>query len=463
MVGSRRVRARNWPLRYEELEPWYTYAEWLLGVAGDDRAFDGLHGAHRSGLFPMPALAESYGDQRFSAALRAAGAQVDGIPLTVTTVPQAKNSQKYDGRRRCEGRGSCIPLCPTDAKYEARIHLERALAHGAELRPRAVVTRLEADLNNQDEGPISRVWYRRWDGTEESASAPIVVLAANGIETPKLLLHSGLANRSNQVGRNLMDHPITIAWALAKEPVYPFRGPPSTSSIESLRDGPFRSTRGAFRTALRNDGWASANGAPRGNTLDPSRSSGTILGFVGGRGRFGRDLRRRLRAHASRQVLVGSSVEMLPNPDNRVTLSTAHDRFGIPRPAISFRIDGYTRAAFEAANKVHNLLFDCIGVSERHVPESTEPWTGAGHIMGTTIMGTDPTDSVVDADCRAHQHRNLYIVGSSVFPSASSANATATIAALALRAADAILRELGASPNAVDRASGARRPVTTRR
>ncbi|WP_217994815.1 hypothetical protein [Methylogaea oryzae] len=72
----------------------------------------------------------------------------------------------------------------------------------------------------------------------------------------------GVANRSGQVGRNLMDHPIQLSWALSAEPVYPYRGPLSTSGIENLRDGAFRNTRGAFRTQISNDGWSWPTGAP---------------------------------------------------------------------------------------------------------------------------------------------------------------------------------------------------------
>jgi choline dehydrogenase-like flavoprotein len=442
---------RDWPLTYHDLERWYSLAEQLLGVAGDHAAFDGLHGAVRGAPFPMPPIAPSFGDRRIMA--RLAGATFDGVPLEVTTIPQAKNSVPYDGRRACEGRSSCIPLCPIDAKYEARIHLERAERHGVELRTRCVVTKLET----AGDGRISRVHYRRWTGTatrptswvDREVSGRIVVLAANGIETPRLLLHSRLATRSDQVGRNLMDHPIKIAWALAVEPVHPFRGPPSTSSIESLRDGPFRRERGAFRTSFRNDGWAVATGAPRGHSLepppDPAGSLGTVLELVGNRGLFGRKLVTALREHASRQVLIGTSVEMLPRPENRVTLDpTRRDRLGLPRPRIDFQIDEYTRAAFRAANRLHAALFDAIGVAERYaLPDAEGPDGGAGHIIGTTVMGDSPETSVVDHECRAHEHGNLFVVGSSVFPTASSANSTATIAALALRAADTIRRELG--------------------
>src|SRR5262249_5168970 len=153
-------------------------AEYECGVSGDHVAFDGLHGAHRSRPFPMEALPPSYLDDKIRAAIRE-------LPVRLTTIPQAKNSATYDGRAACDGRSSCIPLCPIDAKYEARIHVERAQQKGVELRTKAVVVRLEVDSS----GFITSVVYRDWDRREYGVSARIVVLAANGIENPKLLLN----------------------------------------------------------------------------------------------------------------------------------------------------------------------------------------------------------------------------------------------------------------------------------
>jgi choline dehydrogenase-like flavoprotein len=436
-LRSRYGRGLDWPISYDDLEFWYCRAEQALGVSGDHQAFDGLHGAYRREPFPMPPLAQSFADGRIAGAVD--GQRFDGMELRVTPIPQAKNSRPYRGRPACDGRSSCVPLCPIDAKYEARVHLEWAQARGAELRARSVVTRLEV----ANGGGISRIHFRDWDKRDGSASGRIVVLAANGIEIPKLLLLSHAANSSDQVGRNLMDHPIKMSYALANRPVYPFRGPPTTSSIESLRDGDFRRLRGAFRTSLRNDGWAAATGAPRGSSLDPTSNRGTLLDLVGNRRLFGSRLVERLFDLTSRQVLLGSAVEMLPNPENRVTPhARLTDHLGIPRPAIRFRIDDYTVAAFEAANRLHAFLFQQIGVTEQHFTSALTSDGGSGHILGTTIMGSDRRRSVVDRDCRSHDHPNLFILGGSVFPTASSANPTATVAALALRAADTIHREL---------------------
>ena len=108
---------------------------------------------------------------------------------------------------------------------------------------------------------IAAIRFKRWDGSEGEAVGKVFVLAAHAIETPRLLLNSrseampnGVANSSDQVGRNLMDHPVQLSWALAREPVWPYRGPLSTSGIENFRDGQFRKDRrGADQHLLEDD------------------------------------------------------------------------------------------------------------------------------------------------------------------------------------------------------------------
>src|SRR5262245_10025134 len=242
---------RDWPIDYDDLEDYYVEAEHELGVSGNHDELDGLFGAYRSRPFPMPGQALTYSDQLVKA--RIDGQSVGETTIRVVTTPQARNSQPYDGRPACEGHSNCIPLCPIHAKYDATVHLRRVLQRtNVELRSGAVVTQLAKDRD----GRVTQVRYKKWSepGMPESAvSAPVVLVAAHAIETPKLLLMSNLANSSDQVGRNLMDH---IQWevpALFDEPLYPFRGPQSVTAIESFREGAFREKRSAFRMTIRND------------------------------------------------------------------------------------------------------------------------------------------------------------------------------------------------------------------
>jgi choline dehydrogenase-like flavoprotein len=190
-------------------------------------------------------------------------AVIDGVTAKLVHTPQARNTREYNGRPACQGNHNCIPLCPVGAKYDATIHLNAALKEKdwVSLRTGCVVTDLVADGT----GKITTVRFKDWKtGPRDKVfevTAPWVVLAANAIETPMILLRSGLANRSDMVGRNLMDHIQEEVGAIFPEPVFPFRGPQSTLSIEAFRDGPFRADRSAFRMTLGNDAWGRKPGA----------------------------------------------------------------------------------------------------------------------------------------------------------------------------------------------------------
>lgn len=198
----------------------------------------------------------------------------------------------------------CVPLCPTKARYEAIIHIEKALKEGAILRSQCVVTKLELDDKKKN---VQRVIYRRWDGDEDWVSGRIVVLAANGIENPRILLFSGAANSSDAVGRYLMDHPIKQSYALAPKPLFPFRGPQTTSDIAAFRDGSFRRDFAGFKTSIKNDGWSSVSAnitAPRGASIpaphpDTPNANGTILDFVENQKLFGAGLKKTVQDHGA--------------------------------------------------------------------------------------------------------------------------------------------------------------------
>lgn len=411
-------RAVDWPVAYDELEPFYGQAEAEIGVAGDS---DEALGSPRSMPYPMPAIPQTYLDNAFAAALK-------GTNYELRATPQGRNSVEREGRMACCGNASCIPVCPVQAKYDATVHLDRARAAGAKLYEKTTAVALDVGADRS----IAAVRFKRWDGSEGVATAKVFVIAAHAIEGPRLLLASrseaspnGVANSSDQVGRNLMDHPIQLSWALAPVPLYPYRGPLSTSGIENMRDGAFRNERGAFRIEIGNDGWSWPTGAPI--------STASELAKQGLRGKALDDA---LRDQASRHIRLASLVEQLPDPDNRVTLDpTERDMYGVPLPRIAYRLDDYVKAGFAASVAAHDDIFTRLGASEvKHSPDAQ----GAGHIIGTARMGDDPKTSVVDKDLRSHDHRNLFVLGSAVFPTSATANPTLTIAALSLRAVAAV-------------------------
>jgi choline dehydrogenase-like flavoprotein len=416
----------DWPITYNELEPWYVVAEDTIGVAGDS---DEDNGAPRTAPYPMPAHPLSYSDTMFAKA-------VEPLGLQVTATPQARVSiqEGYNKRPRCCANAYCIPMCPIGAKYDATVHLDMARQAGAEVRENCVVFKLDHDA----EGRITSLSYRTPDKQDTTLTARQFVVAAHAIETPKILLMSrsaampnGLANSSDQVGRNLMDHPTQLTYALAPEPVGPYRSPLSTAGIESLRDGEFRKQRGAFRIELGNDGWSWPG-------KDPVNWAGDLIK----QGVEGQDLYHQIMELNARAIRTAALVEQLPDPDSRVTLSDEVDAIGIPRPEVHYIVDDYAKAGLAAARDQFAVIYEAIGAEQvTQVPEIQ----GAGHIMGTYRMGSDPKSSVTDSFGRTWDHPNLWLAGSGLFPTTGTANPTLTIAALAMRSAPEILKSLSAA------------------
>jgi glucose dehydrogenase len=428
---------RDWPLDYNELEPWYSQAEWELGVSGNHDEWDGLHGGYRSQSFPMSGIPLSYSDQQVKARIHSES--VRGTVVHVMTTPQARNTMTYDNRPACEGHSNCIPLCPIQAKYDATVHLRRALhSPDVELRTRAVVSRLERGVG----GRVLHVHYIDWTDDDHPQERYVqgaqVVLAAHAIETPKILLLSGgLGNSSGQVGRNLMDHVQFELIATFPEPLYPFRGPQSIASIEDFRDGAFRAERSGFRMTIGNDGW--------GRTGSPA----TVIDGLLKEGKYGSVLPSAIADRIPKMLRLSFSTEMLPDTANRIDLSDKTDRLGLPHPRFTFDVGDYARdglrEGLETAKELFNLMEASISPSAKPLinPQTGRMnWNTAAHIMGTTIMGDDPKDSVVDRWGRVHDVPNLWIVGSSVFSTSATANPTMTLAALTLRTAAAIHRHI---------------------
>jgi glucose dehydrogenase len=478
----------DWPIQYKDLIPFYAQAETELGVSADldEQTYCGIE-FPPDYKYQMPKIPNSTTDQYVHASLNKdplteaeTGFLGIGTPVTripVRGVPAARNSAPYRNRRACAGNTNCIPICPIQAKYDPTITLNDARNTGSvTFRERTVVYEIVVDPNDL----VSEVKYKRYqtDTGKETASgsinARIYVIAANPIETARLLLMSnnggrtakGVANRSDMVGRNLMDHPYYVVWGLSPKQIYPYRGPLITSGIGDLCDGPFRRERAAFRVDIGNEGWNIVDGGdPNATTLDfvnglnksglnapPDRHRSSPLGDEA---LFGKQLVDRLNEKFTRQFRCGFLIEQTPDLENRVTLSLNHkDGLGLPRPQISYNLSDYTRAGFVAAHRMKTLLFGKMGLDDFTWVQDDDPtrfeeeidgkpvplnYVGAGHIMGTCRMGDDPKSSVVDKFQRSHDHKNLYLVGSSTFPTGATANPTLTLAALSLQTAKHIL------------------------
>ena len=482
----------DWPIDYDELEKWYHDAEIEIGVSGNaaDQSFLGIK--FPSGPYPMPQIPNSLTDRAIGKALEKLdpaetaflGMEQAPTSVTVRGLPAARNSQPYKGRRACAGNTNCIPICPIQAKYDPTVTLNDALNHN---NVTMMSNTVASDIVVGDDGRVNEIRYIRYrlDGNAKvvekvngSLKAKIYVIAANAIETPRLLLMSskgphtrnGVANSSGMVGKHLMDHPYYVAWGQLpmgdddKNKVYPYRGPLITSGIGDLCDGPFRSKRGAFRVDIGNEAWNFVIAS----VVKSSDPNVTAIDFINGVNRsrlnsdnkalFGPALTDALNRNITRQFRIGFLVEQTPDPGNTVTVSkTYKDGLGLFRPEISYSLSDYTRAGIVAAHRFKNLLFKKLNATDFTAVGDDDPsrwvekidgqdvplnYTGAGHIMGTYRMGRTENDSVVDSFQKSHDHDNLYLVGSGTFPTGATANPTLTIAALALRTADRIAKRV---------------------
>ena len=410
-------RGRDWPISYEDLEPYYYRAEVEMGVNGydveDQSGQGGDHFPPRSAPYPTPGLP-------FSSMHRKVAAMMETAGYHAIHEPNARASRPYDGRPACAGNNTCDPICPIGAKYTGDIHVNKAIGHGATLISNAIVYRLDADAN----GLIESVSYMSPDKSRHTMRAKQFVLAAHAIETPKILLMStserypnGLANSSGMVGRNLMDHTGLGFNIVAKDELWPGLGPNALLVFLNARDGVFRKDRAGYKTKLR-------------NTVVNTAVTQALLA----QGVMGSELDRQIRFQSARQVSLAVDLETLPSPENRIVPSRDRvDAIGIPVPEIHFDVDEYWNAGRDAA------VIDIARYAE--ILQGKINMTDLGkqnreHIMGTMIMGSDPKDSVVDANCRSHDHPNLFVAGTGVMPAVGCVNPTLTGAALAIRLAE---------------------------
>jgi choline dehydrogenase-like flavoprotein len=361
----------------------------------------------------MTAFRPSYSDSLFAEAC-------DDLGIAMHAVPNARNTESYDGRSQCVGYGTCQPVCPSGAKYDGTVHVERSEANGATVIDRAAVTRLEHDADR-----ITAATYATPDG-EYRQEAAAFVLAAGGVEIPRLLLVSdseqypdGLANSSGAVGRFFMDHLF--------------------AGMGGTLDEPTRQNHVGFLTSESHQFYDEADDefAPFKleffNYAGPSPVEMALTGDDWGDALLGR-----LRDSYGTHIAMGGLVEQLPREDSYIGIDESRtDPNGVPVPEVNWTVGDRALRTIERANGIQRSILEELGAEIEWTagPDSTGP---AYHHMGTTRMSDDPADGVVDADCRTHDLENCWIASSSVFPTGGAMNPTLTIAALALRVADAV-------------------------
>ena len=462
----------DWPISYDDLQTAYCRAEEEMGVSADVASQSYLGVTFPQGYqYSMHGIPPSLVDQGVGKAVD--GTQYQGVTLKVRQTPAGRNSQNDNGRRVCAGNTSCTPICPIQAKYDATVTMAKALDTGnVRILYQCVASQVQVDDNNGVTG-IDFIQYQN-NGTRQNGKAQgkRYVIAAHAIETPKLLLNSaspdrpnGVANSSGQVGKSLADHPVYLAWGLMPEgkPLFPFRGPLSTSGIEDMRDGPFRSQRAAWRIEIGNEGWNwSAN--------DPYA---TVCDFIDGTNEGGAnpdkktlsgvELVRQLNSVLTRQFRLAFLIEQVEKDPDKALCRVERaegltDGLGLTRPQIAYELSDYTKEGFKQARlAATHIITKLMGATElTDLNPELKPGSqtvfehggqnyafyGAGHLMGTYRMGSDRTKSVVDKDQRSWDHPNLFLVGDGVFPATGTANPTLTITALTFQAADVVASDL---------------------
>lgn len=402
----------DWPIGYQDLEPYYEQLEKEIAVSGPKHF---PWGAFR-GPYPYPAREPISSN----AELFRRGCEKLGITTCVT--PLAILSAPFEGRPPCINRGFCNQGCLPNAKFSTLIqHLPRAIENGAEILSDCMVTSLQINR----EGLINGVIFNH-DKKEYFQRADIVILASFVVETPRLLLASacpqypdGLANSSGLVGKYIMPHSSHDIFARFENEVRMYKGTPVMATSQHFYEtNPKR-------------------GFARGYTLHAhgSRPLAFAKGLAVKNHLWGKELYDIMRDFNfyARITLVG---EVLPSINNAVSLADEKDEYGLPRPLITFNYGENDHQLISHAIKTADDIHRAMG----GVPSFVIPDTA--HLMGGTRMGSAPNNSVVNEFCRSHDISNLYICGAGVFVTSGGGNPTETVMAIAARTADHIIEEV---------------------
>lgn len=414
-IRTRDGVASDWPLSYEDLEPYYDEVERELGIAGP---LDWPWDAPRRGAYPYrPHQLNGVGE------VLARGCDALGIrwrPGAIATLSAPK-----DERPPCVYRGWCMYGCTTDAKSSTLVtYVRSAQKAGAQIRPNSMAFRVNTDSS----GRAHSVSYYRTDDDgrvhEEEQHARLVIVCGYSIETPRLLLMSasprhpdGLANSSGMVGKGLMVHSSDIVFGRMPEPVSQFKAPPPNTITQDF-----------YETDPANDfvrGYSVQTVGPL--PIKFAQNVASALGL------WGAPLREFMYdyVHYAGLGLVG---ETLPEDSNGVSLHPEEtDQFGLAIPVVSFGWGENDKKVKRAGVARQRQILEAAGAQATFAASDT------AHLMGACRMGSDPQSSVVDRDCSAWDTPGLYVCDGSVFVTSSASNPSLTIQAIAARTADRLV------------------------
>ncbi len=411
--------ADDWPIDYKLLEPYYDENDRMMGVAGLEG--DPAYPAKKSSMPPLP-LGKA--GQTIAAGFNKMGWHWWPSDSAIAT-------EQYDGRDKCINLGNCTQGCAQGAKASTDItYWPHAIRAGVELQTRCRVR----EITVNDQGMATGVIYFDENGNERVQEAEVVVLACNGVGTPRILLNSasrifpdGLANNSGLVGKNLMFHPYASIQGVFDEPLDGHHGPHNCIWSQEF-----------YETDTSRD-------FLRGYTFEISRGRGPVAtamtGVFTGRIPWGAGHHQAFRKYVKRLTGMVAICEDLPELHNTVTLDPElTDSNGIPAPKLDYTLSRNSKDMLAHAIARASEVLRAAGATD--IISESPIAAGGWHLMGTARMGTDPENSVVNEWGRCHDVKNLFIIDGSVFVTSAGVNPTRTIQALALYIADTMKKRL---------------------
>lgn len=414
----------DWPVSYAELEPYYTKAEWELGISGLAGAspFD----SPRSKAYPVPPLPVKSSGVLFERAARKLGWHPFPAPMAII-------SQPYRGRTGCTHCGFCELFgCEMGAKSSTLstvIPLAEATGR-CEIRPHSYVRQVELDASGRAQGVV----YLDSDRREHHQRAKAVVLSANGAETARLLLMSqsnlfpgGLANSSGMVGKYLMFTGFTQASGVFEHPLNEYKSVQVTRILHDFYESDLR--RGFY------------GGGGLDARFEFYPISFALAGLPPDAPRWGGNYKNTLKEYFNRTMSVCGHSTSLPMETNSISLDPeVKDAWGLPavRVTYTFHPDDVKMMRFLKERSLE--ILETAGARKKWTYDYEDPAAGpTAHLLGTCRMGNDPKTSVVNRDHRTHDVPNLFICDGSSFVTSGRGQPTCTIQALAYRAADRIV------------------------
>ncbi len=410
-------RGLDWPLDYEDLRPYYDQVQTESGIAGDAEQEKWRPPGAPYPMAPVPRLTQG--------AIIARG--FEALGMHTAPLPLAVNTREYKGRAACIWDGWCDAGCPIGALANPlATDLPVAAANGATVTANAMVRRILTDAKGEY---ATGVEFIGASGEAVTAMADVVILAAFAVQNPRLLLASasephpqGLANSSGTVGKFLMNHPAAAVFGLFDEDTQCHLG--ATGGQIVNQDGYDKMTHkasGAFGSYQ----WMAAQAVKPTDLLGISTSRPDL---------FGNDLHAFMQNAIRHFASMTAVIEDLPVADNAVSLSDQHDAYGTPLAQTVHNTHPASQKLWQAALEEGRRVFHAAG--------ATEVWTGpqAGmHLMGGTIMGDDPEDSVCNEFGQTHDIPNLIVAGPGLFPTSAGVNPTFSVLALAARSSEYLL------------------------